>query len=292
MSKGLGVVITGIILSVSGVALAGVCLKPAHDAYKKLGKMIEGQIELKENKKISIEMDAGTMNVMHSDTETSYVKYNVLEYYKVKYDEEENELKVKANWAWNLIPFTWNGDNKSVVDVYLTEKDYDAYLELNAGKFNIKDDFNFSSLTIDVSAGSFNCDGNINVSGDAVFKISAGELNVNKDVKVDGKATVKVSAGDMAFKNLEASKTDIKISAGDIVMKKLTSDDIEFDISAGDLTININGVKSDYNIKIDESAGSCTIDGRRVHDDYETDGGSKRLDGDISAGKATITFVG
>ena len=89
---------------------------------------------------------------------------------------------------------------------------------------------------------------------------------------------------------MEAKKTDIDISAGDIDIKKLTSDDIEFDISAGDLYINIIGSKSDYNIKIDESAGSCYIDGKKVHDDYETDGGSKRLDGDISAGKATITF--
>ncbi len=290
MGKGTGIVITGIILSIAGVALAGVCAIPAHNDFKKMGKMVEGEIALTENKKLSIEMSVGTINIMHSETETSYVKYNVLEYYKVNYDDEENELKVKASWAWSLIPFTWGKDNKSVVDVYLTDKEYDAYLELNAGTFNIKDDFNFSSLTIDISAGNFNCYGDINVSGNAKFKISAGDLDVNGNVKVGGTATVKASAGDMEFKNLEAKKTDIDISAGDIDIKNLTSDDIEFDISAGDLTINIIGSKSDYKIKIDESAGSCYIDGKKVHDDYETDSGTKRLDGDISAGKATITF--
>ena len=78
MSKGLGVVIAGIILSVAGIALAGACYFPASKDFDKLGNMVEGELTLKEKNKLSIEMSAGTINIMHSETETSYVKYNGL----------------------------------------------------------------------------------------------------------------------------------------------------------------------------------------------------------------------
>ena len=288
---GKGVVVTGIILSVIGIGIAGACAAGAYNEFKKYDKYKTGEITLSDAKKITIEASAGTVNVRKSDTTTSYVKYNVLEYYNVNYDKEDNELKMKTKWFWGLIPFSWGASNKSTVDVYLAGDDYDAYLELNAGNFNIVDEFVFDTLTVDVSAGDFVIKENIDVNNDATFKLSAGDIKIEKDVVVGQTATVKVSAGDIDINSLVSKTTYVKVSAGDVDIKELESDDITFKISAGDITMNINGDKADYVIDIDESAGSCYIDGNKVKDGYHKDGGAKKLDGKLSAGKATITFA-
>ena len=291
MGRGAGVVVAGIILSITGIAIAGVCAKPARDEFKKQDKYKEGEITLKDSSKISIEVAAGTVNLHHSDTTTSYVKYNILEHYEVKYDEEDNELKLRNDWIYSLLPFSWIHENKSVVDIYLTDKEYDAYLELSAGHFNIEEDFTFSSLTMEVSAGDLNFNGNITVNHDATFRVSAGNMNLNKRVIVNNNLNLKVSAGDMDINYVEANKTDIRISAGDIDLKKIKSNDIKFKASAGDLKMNILGKKDDYTITMDRSAGTIHIDGEKIRDDYEKKGGTNKLDGDISAGNATINFI-
>jgi len=288
---GKGVVIAGIILSVIGIAIAGVSAKGAYDYYKNNAKYVQGEFKLNDSKKITIEASEGTLNLHHSTTSESYVKYNVLEYCKVKYDEEENKIELRRKWAWTFVLFTWYKDNKSTVDVYLTDDDYDAYLELNAGKFNVDSDFNFNTLTIDVSAGEFNFNGDINVKENATFKISAGDLNLNGNVKVEKEANLKVSAGDMDVKYLEANKITTKVSAGDMTLEKVKSDDIYFKISAGDIKVNILGDKADYKIKIEESAGSCYINDKSTKGDYEKEEGSKNLEGHLSAGTARINFV-
>lgn len=279
MSKAL---IAGAFISVAGLALAGVSAAFARDEIKKLNKYKSGEITLKEANKITIEGDAGTVNVHHSDTTTSYVKYNVLEQFDVKYDEEENEVKLKSKWVWGLLTVTWFCKNNSVMDVYLTDKDYEAYLELNAGEFNLDEGFTFTTLTVDVSAGNFNILGDCVVKDDASLKLSAGDINSKGRITVNDEATLKVSAGDMNINYIEAKKANFKISAGDI-NAKVKSDDIQFKISAGDITLNIVGDKADYTIDIDKSAGSCNVN--------DQDGGSKKLDGDISAGRAVINFV-
>lgn len=291
MGKGLGVVITGVVFSVVGLALAGACAKAAYDDFKDNSNYVQGEFKLNDSKKITIEASEGTLNLHHSTTSESYVKYNVLEYCKVKYDEEENKIELRRKWRWGLVLFTWYKENKSTVDVYLTDDDYDAYLELNAGKFNVDSDFNFNTLTIDVSAGEFNFNGDINVKDDAYFKISAGDLNLNGSVKVEDEAKLKVSAGDMEVKYLEANKVTSNVSAGDMTITKVKSDDIYFKISAGDINMNILGDKADYKIKIEESAGSCYINDKSTKGDYEKEEGTKNLEGHLSAGSAKINFV-
>lgn len=278
MAKGLGVVIAGIVISAVGAFIAGFSAKAAYDDYKKLEKFKSGHIVLNDSNKFNLEVDAGVVNVHHSTTTESYVDYNVLEFYDVKYDSEDNELKLKRKWQYWFI---WFSNNKSVMDVYLTEKDYETFIDLNAGVINVIGDYNFSSLTIDVSAGSLNIKDNINADK-LDIRLSAGDVNLAGDVKVTNDAKVKVSAGDVDINYLEAKTIETRISAGDIKCK-VKSDDILFKISAGDLTMDIVGEKLDYTIKIKKSAGSCNI--------KDNEGGSKKLDGNISAGKATINFV-
>ena len=239
MSKAL---IAGAFISVVGLALAGISAAFAREDIKKLNKYKSGEITLKEANKITVEGDAGTVNVHHSDTGTSYVKYNVLEQFDVKYDEEDNEVKLKAKWMWGLLTFTWFNKNESVMDVYLTDKEYEAYFELNAGTFNLDKDFTFKTLTVDVSAGSFNILGDCVVKDDASLKLSAGDIDSKGRITVNDEATLKVSAGDMNINYIEAKKASFKISAGDINVK-VKSDDIQFMISAGDITLNIVGEK-------------------------------------------------
>ena len=289
MGKGVGVVLFGIAVSIAGAVIAGVNARGAYNAYKEIessANVESGHIDLTDNKKISVEVDAGTLNIHHSTT-TSYIDYSVLKYYTVDYDKEENKVEMTVKPKYRIIswlPFVgFFGKNSSKVDVYLTDQDYDAYFELNAGNFNINEDFTFSSLTIDVSAGKFTCDGNLTVNGDTKLKVSAGDVNLNGNITGVNNANINVSAGDVNIKYLEANKLETKISAGDI-KSKVKSDDITFRISAGDLDMDIVGEKADYTISIKKSAGSCNVS--------STDGGSKKLDGKISAGKATINFVG
>lgn len=283
MGKGAGIVIFGIVLSIAGAATAAVCGKKAYDDYKKYDKYKSGEFTLKESNKITLDAAAGTMNVHRSETGTSYVKYNVLEMYDVKYDEEENEVKMKRKWMWNFVVFSWASTSKSTVDVYLTDKEYDAYFELSAGEFNVEDDFTFSSLTINVSAGTFNYKKDMTVNDDANIRISAGDLNIDGKTTVNDDANIRISAGDLTIKNLEAKHVDVRVSAGDATLSRVTSDDIKFKISAGDLNMNIVGNKLDYTIDIDKSAGECNV--------KDNEGGSKKLDGKISAGSATINFI-
>ena len=290
MGKGVGVVLFGIAVSIAGAVIAGVNARGAYNAYKEIensANMESGHIDLTDNKKISVEVDAGTLNIHHSTTTTSYIDYTVLKYYTVEYDKEKNEVVMTAKPKYRILswlPFIGLfGKNSSTVDVYLTEQDYDAYFELNAGNFNINEDFTFSSLTIDVSAGKFTCNGNLAVNGDTKLKVSAGDVNLNGNITGVNNANINVSAGDVNIKYLEANKLETKISAGDI-KSKVKSDDITFRISAGDLDMDIVGEKADYTISIKKSAGSCNVS--------STDGGSKKLDGKLSAGRATINFVG
>ncbi|MCR5462655.1 MAG: DUF4097 domain-containing protein [bacterium] len=288
MGKGTGVVLFGIALSIAGAVIAGVNARGAYNAFKEIedsANVETGHIDLTDNKKISVELDSGTLNIHHSTT-TSYVDYSVLKYFTVEYDKESNEVEMKVKPKYRIIswlPFIGTlNKNTSKVDVYLTDQDYDAFFDLNAGSFNINDDFNFSSLTVEVSAGEFNCNGNLNVSGDTTLKVSAGELNLNGNLTGTKNAQLKVSAGDLKVKYVEAETVNVKISAGDI-NAKVKSDNITFGISAGDLDMDIVGKKEDYTINIKKSAGSCNI--------KSSDGGKKKLDGKISAGKATIDFV-
>ena len=289
MGKGTGVVLFGIALSIAGAVIAGVNARGAYNAFKEIedsANVETGHIDLTDNKKISVELDSGTLNIHHSTT-TSYVDYSVLKYFTVEYDKESNEVEMKVKPKYRIIswlPFIGTlNKNTSKVDVYLTDQDYDAFFDVNAGSFNINDDFNFSSLTVEVSAGEFNCNGNLNVSGDTTLKVSAGELNLNGNLTGTKNAQLKVSAGDLKVKYVEAETVNVKISAGDI-NAKVKSDNITFGISAGDLDLDIVGKKEDYTINIKKSAGSCNI--------KSSDGGEKKLDGKISAGKATIDFVG
>ena len=122
MGKGAGIVIFGIVLSIAGAATAAVCGKKAYDDYKKYDKYKSGQFTLKDSNKITLEASGGTMNVHKSENETSYVKYNVLEFYNIKYDEEENKVEVKRKWMWNFVLFSWATTSNSVFDLYLAYK--------------------------------------------------------------------------------------------------------------------------------------------------------------------------
>ena len=281
MGKGVGIIITGIIFSIAGGVIAGASAKKAYDEYKALDKFKEGHIVLNESNKVSIGVESGTINVHHSTTSESYLDYKVYEFYEVKYDQDENEVKLHKKWNYWFVWFD-NFTNKSVVDVYLTDKDYDAYFEVSAGKMNIDEEFTFNSLTVNVSAGEFNCNSNINVTNDVMFRVSAGDLSMKGKTIAGKKATMKVSAGDLRINYLEAAEIETRISAGDINCK-VKSDKISFNISAGDLDMNIIGDQLDYKTTIKKSAGTCNI--------KENQSGSKTLDGKISAGTAKIYFV-
>ena len=297
--KGKGVIIAGIIFSLVGLGIAGACAKFAYDDVEKVMKdanVKHGHYDFVENEKITLECNAGTMNVYRSTTGKSYAEYDIYEFYECKYDSEDNELKagLKKKY-WFLF---WKKLDKNVVNVYLTDNEYKAYLDLNAGKFNVNDDLSFKSLDLDVSAGKFTAStltvendsdiyisagdieiSNLVIGGNSILKVSAGDLVVN-NITVDGSASFKVSAGDMTignatvtgdstlnvsagdmnFNELKTNKLEAKISAGDIDIAKVETDDIKFNISAGDISMKIVGSIDEFNIDIDKSAGSCNLD--------------------------------
>ncbi len=278
--KGLGIIIAGVAMSAIGLGIAGISAKKAYDEFKEMDKITqEGHVDFVNNSKVSIEIAGGSVAIHKSETTTSYADYKISDVYTVKYDKEENEFKLARKWKYWFI---WTTNKNSTVDIYLAEQDYDAYLEVSAGTLTVTDSFTFNNLDVEISAGTINYNEDINVKNDAKFRVSAGDFNLNGDVIVGNDATLKVSAGDLNVKYIEAKNLNVRISAGDINCK-VKSDNIEFRVSAGDLVMNIVGEKLDYTIDIDKSAGSCNI--------KDNEGGSKKLDGNISAGKAEIFFV-
>lgn len=262
--KGMGAIIAGTIFSVAGLALIAICAKPAYDDYKKMDNFKTGTIELNDSQKLNVECDAGTVTIHHTTSTKSYVEYNVSEFFRVNYDEEDNEIKLTRKWQYWFVFFT---NSKNTMDVYLTDTDYDMFLELNAGDFILDGDYKFNNLTIEVNAGDFDCDGKLTVKEEAKLKVNAGDLNVNE---------------------LEAKKTTLKINAGDLNVKKITSDDITFSVNAGDLDFGVVGKLSDYNTDISKNAGSCNLDKKERNQSVV--GSEKNIVGKINAGSVKITF--
>ena len=285
MGKGFGIVIAGIIIAATGAAIAAFSAKQAYDDYKKMDKFKEEHnVKISDSSKIKVEVGSGTINIHHSTETYSYYDYKVYDFYNVKYDAEENELKLTKKWQYWFVWFD-SISNKSVLDLYLTEQDYDAYFEVSAGRMNLDGDYNFSSLTVSVSAGKFNSNGNL-TADDVNLKISAGDLVSTGKIIANNEATLKVSAGDMNVSYVEAKEANIKISAGNMDAK-VKSDKIDFRVSAGDINLTIVGSLSDYKTDIDKSAGDCNLTKEQRH----RDSGTKELTGNISAGDATIEFV-
>ena len=165
MAGGKGIIIAGIIISCTGLLISGISAKKAYDDFKAIDvdakDMQTGTIKLNDISKLNVEVDSGTCYIRHSTTSESYIDYSVSKIYDTNiYDKEDNEIKLTLKRRYKfMMPWVWLlptvQENKSKIEVYLTDKDYDAYLELNAGKMYLEGDYSFSSLTVDVSAGTF-----------------------------------------------------------------------------------------------------------------------------------------
>ncbi|MBP5446193.1 MAG: DUF4097 family beta strand repeat protein [Acholeplasmatales bacterium] len=262
--KGMGAIIAGVIFSVAGLGLIAVCAKPAYDDYKKMDNFKTGTIELNDSKTLNVECDAGTVTIHHTTSTKSYVEYNVSEFFNVKYDKEDNEVKLTRKWQYWFIFFT---NKKNTMDVYLTDTDYDMFLELNAGDFILDGDYEFNNLSIEVNAGDFNSNGKLIVKEEAKLRVNAGDLNVAE---------------------LEAKKTTLKVNAGDLIVDKLTSDDITFNVNAGDLKFTVKGKLDDYNTDINRNAGSINLD--KEYRNQKVVGSEKNIKGKINAGSVKVYF--
>ena len=256
----------GVLFSALGIMLAGISAAFAREDFKKMGKKhSESGLQLKDSKKLTVDCDAGVVNIHHTTETKSYIDYNVAEYYTVNIgDDNKIEMKRKLKYFFILYFDT----TTSTIDVYLNDNDYEAVLDVSAGVVNIDEDFEFKSLKIDMSAG----------------KINTKNLTVDQ-----GTLDIEISAGKLTTEKITADKIAVDISAGSANIKAVSSD-ILVDISAGSLNLDIYGDKADYTIKTKVSAGKVYIDGEKKNN-AEIGSGSKTVKADLSAGSAYINFV-
>ena len=270
----------GILISAIGLALTGVSAYYAKDEIKNFDKYTSGKIELTDVKKLSLDSDASVVTFHKTDSEKSYINYNLLEFYDIKTDENNNvEISRKKKYMILAFSFMWN--NKSTVDVYLNSDDYKTTLELDAGKIIMDDNMTFESFSLEMSAGSFDAK-NITVTGEneTNIKLSAGDVDIEKlDCQ---KTSIRLSAGDLDIKELNTDIANIKLSAGDVDIDKFDTNNLTFKLSAGSMKCNLVGSEDDYSFAIDKSAGSCNVKSKI--------GGSKKVEGKLSAGSVRFNF--
>ena len=116
---------------------------------------------------------------------------------------------------------------------------------------------------------------------DLNFEVDAGTVNIASGSY--GKVNVNVDAGTLTLDTLTCESLYCEINAGECKVKRLKCPDINLEINAGALFVDVEGIKSEYDIKATVNAGSCNVGNQTV-------AGGKKLVVECNAGSVKVTF--
>lgn len=209
---------------------------------------------------IRLDFSVGEIETVFYDSDKIEIDYHTSDIYSVDISEKNGTLNFKLHSLWKL---GWAVIDHPKTTIKLPQNNvYSLELDMSAGSANIGSG-NFGNLKLDMSAGKIDIDGNI------------------KCEKLD----IDISAGKIDIGSIECSSFTVDLSAGQVGIDRITCPLIDIDLSAGAVNLGVDGVKSEYTIRVDKSAGSCN-----VHNQTGSDS-SKKIDIDLSAGSVNVNFT-
>lgn len=180
----------------------------------------------------------------------------------IKYENEEK-------WYKNIFNF-----GKSKITVYLPKNEYDSIsIESSTGDIQIKNEFIFKSINIDLTTGDISLDkiqaneinlsittgdmelDNINCSGNIMLDSTTGEVELNKVNCKNLKSTS--TTGEITLDSVIATeKIHIERSTGDVEFDRMDAGEIFIETSTGDVK---GSLLSDKIFIVDTSTGKKDV---------------------------------
>lgn len=210
---------------------------------------------------LNLYLAAGKMDVTYYEGETVEVIYPTSNNFRYVVTESDGAVYVKPKGGFRFFMFG-TGTIPTVTVRIPTEQELSLYLSVSAGDATVADGMSFTSVKLDVSAGS----------------VTAGRIDC-------GTFRTELSAGSVHFTGVNCNDANFDVSAGSATVSNLTCDRIKVDVSAGTVNLNVVGVESEYAVTISKSAGKCNLTSHTGTVD------GKLIDLDISAGSVTVTFI-
>lgn len=162
----------------------------------------------------------------------------------------------------------FNFKEKLELIIYIPD-DYvfdDVSIKNGAGKIDITE-LNSQELSLELEAGS------------TILK----NVNILKETKIEcGAGSFKILSGNINNLDLDLGVGKTSISA------KITGNS-KIDSGIGSLDLNLDGIKSDYKLKLEKGLGSITIDGASFNESLFGEG-TNYIDIDGGIGNINITF--
>lgn len=210
---------------------------------------------------IRIDFSVGEIETVFYDGDKIEIDYHTSNIYRIDISEKNGSLNFELSSKWWRM--RWGVINYPKTIIRLPEN----------GVYNLEVDMSAGAATL--NGGNF---GNLRI------RMSAGSVKM-KDNLVCKKLCVDLSAGKVDAESVECTSLDVDLSAGKVDIDRITCPLIDIDLSAGSVNLGVNGVKSEYTIRVDKSAGSCN-----VHNQTGSDA-SKKIDIDLSAGSVNVSFT-
>lgn len=218
-------------------------------------------IQSSENiKNISLDIAAGEFETVFYDGEKIEIDYFTSTTKKVEIKESGTTLTYRESNRWwiNFIGFKY----PKVVIKLPQSNIYNLDVDMSAG-------------IVSIAGGTF---GNLDVD------MSAGMVKFNDSITC-GKLNIDISAGKIEADKIDCSSLKVNVSAGAVEIDEIICPVIDIGVSAGSVNLGIDGIKSEYTIRVDKSAGSCNVNNQTGTDS------AKKIDIDVSAGSVNVRFT-
>lgn len=118
----------------------------------------------------------------------------------------------------------------------------------------------------------------------AVIDLAVGDGTL-KDIVCTGKADIDTGVGDCDFTDCTFAETELDCGVGDITYNGKLIGKLDINGGVGDCTLNIDGLRGDYDIDADKGVGDLSI-----HGDKKKSSLTERIPITIDAGVGDITL--
>ena len=149
-------------------------------------------------------------------------------------------------------------------------------------------DYKFNDVRISAGAGTLNIE--TLEANDVEIELGAGRADV-KNMTAHNHADIDGGAGKLTLENCNFHNLDLDIGVGGMTFSGTVTGNSSIDCGVGTVSMDINGKKEDYTIKIEKGIGEIEVDGESVSDDEEIGSGTNNLGISGGVGSAEINFI-
>lgn len=223
------------------------------------------------------------------DKEQAQLPYDTVKYFEV----EGNPMVLDVELGYAQLNIT-QGEKFVIYSnnekINYIQKKNTIYIKDSKNLFKSKDDYKidiiipyeyiFNEVEIDTGSGFTSIDGMKTNKLELDFDAGKSEIN---NLEVIKNASISTGAGKTIIKNSILTNSDIELGIGEFYYdgKLLVNNEIECGV--GKTTINLNGLKEEYKIKVNSGIGKININDLKVSDGTVFGDGNNniRIDGGI-----------